>query len=109
LKTINFSITWSLLSGRRSRFEIYVDVLTRIMEGARKPTQIMYGANLSYGPLREILASLLEQGLIREEPGPPSDKRTKTLYSLTSKGVNVVKYYTRAKRLVEVSNPRELV
>jgi len=96
------------MSSRRSRFEIYVDVLTEIMNGAKKPTKIMYGANLSYKPLKRILQSLLDQGLIEEEEGRIRDKRTKVKYILTSKGLNVVKYYSKAKDLVEISNPRDL-
>ena len=95
------------MSSRRSRFEIYVDVLTEIMNGVKKPTKIMYGANLSYKPLQDILKSLLDQGLIEEEEGRIRDKRTKVKYRLTSKGLNVVKYYSKAKDLVEVSNPND--
>jgi len=57
------------MSGRRSRFEIYVDILNEIMDGVNKPTKIMYGANLSYKPLKEILHSMLDQGLITENAG----------------------------------------
>ena len=96
------------MSSRRSRFEIYVDVLTEIMNGAKKPTKIMYGANLSYKPLKRILQSLLDQGLIEEEEGRIRDKRTKVKYILTHKGLNVVKYYSKAKDLVEISNPKDL-
>ncbi len=96
------------MSARRSRFEIYVDVLTEIMNGAKKPTKIMYGANLSYKPLKDILQSLLDQGLIEEEDGRIKDKRTKVKYGLTLKGINVVRYYSKAKDLVEISNPKDL-
>jgi predicted transcriptional regulator len=96
------------MSNRRSRFEIYVDVLTEIMNGSKKPTKIMYGANLSYKPLKNILQSLLDQGLIEEDERRIKDKRTKVKYILTQKGVNVVKYYSKAKDLIEISNPKDL-
>lgn len=96
------------MSSRRSRFEIYVDILTEIMNGTKKPTKIMYAANLSYQPLKHILQSLLDQGLIEEEDGKIKDKRTKVKYCLTQKGLNVVRYYSKAKDLVEVSNPKDL-
>lgn len=96
------------MSTRRSRFEIYVDILKEIMGGATKPTKIMYGANLSYKPLKEILRSMLDQGLITEHTGPSKDKRTKATYELTTKGVNVVRYYSKAKSLIEISNPKDL-
>ena len=93
---------------RRSRFELYIAVLTEIMNGSTKPTKIMYGANMSYKPLQEILQSLLEQGLIDESDKKIKDKRTKVKYVLTQKGVNVVKYYSKAKDLIEISSPGDL-
>jgi len=96
------------MSGRRSRFEIYVDILNEIMGGVDKPTKIMYGANLSYKPLKEILHSMLDQGLITENAGSSKDKRTKFTYELTTKGVNVVRYYSKAKNLIEIKNPKDL-
>ena len=96
------------MSSRRSRFEIYIDVLKEVKSGANKPTQIMYGANLSWKPLQGILKSLLNQGLLTEIEGDPRDKRTKVTYELTQKGENVVRYYVKAKSLVEIHSPEDL-
>jgi predicted transcriptional regulator len=96
------------MSNRRSRFEIYVDILSEIMNGSSKPTKIMYGANLSYKALKGILQSMLNQGLIEEGGGLKKDKRTKMTYDLTQKGVNVVRYYSKAKNLIEVNSPNDL-
>ena len=96
------------MSGRRSRFEIYVDILTEVMNGSNKPTKIMYGANLSYKPLKMILQSMLDQGLIDERDGTSKDKRTKVTYEVTQKGMNVVRYYSKAKNLIEIKNPSDL-
>jgi predicted transcriptional regulator len=96
------------MTSRRSRFEIYIDVLKEVKGGAIKPTQIMYGANLSWKPLQGILKSLLDQGLLSENEGDPRDKRTKVTYDLTQKGENVVRYYSKAKSLVEIHSPEDL-
>ena len=96
------------MSPRRSRFEIYVDILTEIMNGSKKPTKIMYGANLSYKPLKKIIQSMLDQGLIYETIGTKKDKRTKVTYEVTQKGMNVIRYYNKAKNLIVVNNPRDL-
>ena len=96
------------MSSRRSRFEIYIDVLKEVKSGANKPTQIMYGANLSWKPLKRILKSLLNQGLLTEIEGDPRDKRTKVIYKLTQKGENVIRYYGKAKSLVEIHSPEDL-
>jgi predicted transcriptional regulator len=95
------------MSTRRSRFEIYVDVLTQIKNGSSKPTQIMYAANLSWRPLQEILKSLATQSLIVETEENIKDKRTKVQFNLTMKGENVVRYYSKAKSLVEIQGPEE--
>jgi predicted transcriptional regulator len=96
------------MSQRRSRFEIYVDILTEVMNGSTKPTKIMYGANLSYKPLKKILQSMLDQGLLEEADGIKKDKRTKVTYTVTQKGMNVVRYYSKAKNLIEVNAPKDL-
>ena len=95
------------MSSRRSRFEIYVDVLSEIKNGSNKPTQIMYAANLSWRPLQEILRSLVSQGLISEIDEDIKDKRTKVQFDLTLKGENVVRYYSKAKSLIETQGPEE--
>ena len=96
------------MSNRRSRFELYVDILTEIMNGSTKPTKIMYGANLSYKSLKSILKTLINQGLIEEAEGIKKDKRTKITYKLTQRGINVVRYYSKAKNLIEIKNPKDL-
>ena len=95
------------MSARRSRFEIYVDILNEVKAGSNKPTQIMYRANLSWKPLQNILKSLLNQGLLCEMEEEIKDKRTKIRYELTQKGENVVRYYGKAKSLVEIHSPEE--
>ncbi len=87
------------MSPRRSRLEIYVDVLKTIKQGIRKPTQIMYEANLSWKPLKDILGSLQIQGLIvKFDVRHIKDKRSKVGYKLTQKGENVVMYFRDLSR-----------
>ncbi len=88
------------MSKRRSRFELYVGVLEAIYNGHHKPTQIMYNAGLSWMSITGILANLVERELIREIDSDLKDKRTKNIYCITQKGVNVVSYYRKAKDLV---------
>jgi len=86
---------------RRSRLEVYLDVMWTIKRGTRKPTRIMYGANLSWKPLQRVLDSLISQGLVADtEPFDLKDKRTNTCYELTQKGENVLNYFNKAKELL---------
>ncbi len=88
---------------RRSKLEVYLDVLWTIKNGTQKPTRIMYESNLSWKPLQRTLNSLASQGLVAEyEPEDNRDRRTTTCYELTQKGENVLKYFKRAEDLLEL-------
>ena len=91
------------MTRRRSKLEIYLDVLWVIKNEAKKPTRIMYGANLSWKPLKQILKSMVSQGLISEIATQGArDKRTNRYYEITQKGENVVRYFNGAKDLLEL-------
>ena len=90
------------VTNRRSKLEIYIDILEQIRSGTVIPTRIMYGANLSWKPLQQILQSLVHQELIVECAVDDVDKRTKKAYELTEKGINVLRYFNKAKELVEM-------
>ena len=87
---------------RRSRLEIYFEILEVIDRGIDKPTRIMYKTNLSWKPLQKILDSMVAQGLITEiaSEEDSGDKRTTKIYKITQKGENTIKYFSRAKELL---------
>ena len=88
---------------RRSKLEIYLDVLWSIKNGTTKPTRIMYEANLSWRPLQSILGSMVSQGLVTQVGVADSrDKRTNTVYEMTQKGERVVEYFNRGRDLIEM-------
>ncbi len=90
------------MPSRRSKFEIHVDILSQIKSGVCKPTRIMYSANLSWRPLCLILESLENQDMIELMDSEGRDKRSKALYRITEKGENVLRYFDKAKSLLEV-------
>ncbi|MBS7605947.1 MAG: winged helix-turn-helix domain-containing protein [Candidatus Bathyarchaeia archaeon] len=49
---------------RRSRLEIYLDILEAVERGINKPTRIMFAVNLSWKPFRDMLLNLEKWGLI---------------------------------------------
>ena len=94
------------MKNRRSKLEIYLDVLKVIKEGTTKPTRIMYGANLSWKLLQGVLSSMADQYLIEEiDVSESRDKRTNKVYQVTTKGDSVIRYFDRAKGLIEVDEP----
>jgi len=73
-------------SKRRSKLEIYIDVLRIIERGIHKPTRIMFAANISWKPLTEILANLERQGLIERKTA-----ENRTLIFITEKGKRILR------------------
>jgi len=92
------------LESRRSKLEIYLEVLQIIKMGTSKPTRIMYRANISWQPLTRILTSMVSQGLIEAVDTNSlsrrkRDKRTRNIYQITMKGEQVIRYFKGAKEL----------
>jgi len=82
---------------KRSKLEIYLEVLKVISKGTEKPTRIMYRTNLSWKPLMKIVESMQDQGFIISHK-----KGCNTIYKVTGKGKNVLKYFAEAMRLIEI-------
>ena len=76
---------------RRSRLEIYFDILEVINKGITKPTQIMYKTNLSWIVLQEMFETLMKGGFIREE-----NEKSSQRYFVTEKGKNALSYHMKS-------------
>jgi len=87
-----------IMRRKRSKLEIYLDVLEKINEGISRPTNIMYKCNLSWRPLREILETLMNRGLIREV-----EQHNYRCYVITEKGRRTLIYF---RKIVEAFNSR---
>lgn len=80
----------------RSRAEIISMILDSISSGATK-TKIMYKAYLSYAQLKEYLAYMEENGLVRYETGTQ-------LYRITEKGMKVMHLYEEIDDMITTRN-----
>jgi predicted transcriptional regulator len=85
------------VSSKRSRIEIYLEVLQTIKKGINKPTRIMYSTNLSWKPLMQVLDAMKKQGLITLER-----QKRHIAYEITEKGINVLNYFNEAMQLIEI-------
>ena len=52
---------------KRSRLQLFIDVLRAIEKGESKPTRIMYKSNLSWLPFRQILNRMVELRLVKKK------------------------------------------
>lgn len=83
---------------RRSRLEIYFEILDVIGRGVDKPTRIMYKTNLSWITLHQIFETLINGGFM----GETDSKNTKRYY-ITEKGKSALAYYRKSlEGLVEI-------
>jgi len=73
---------------KRSKLELYIDVLRVIKKGQSKPTRIMYSSNLSWNPLKEALDLLESQRAITSKTD--GDRKQ---YFITEKGRSVIEQF----------------
>lgn len=92
-------LTLDVKTTKRSRFQIFVDVLRVIAEGEYKRTRIMYKSNLSWIPLVRILDRMIELGLIEERK-----KENRYCYFITEKGKNFLKTVDSIKKALTPSH-----
>jgi len=76
---------------KRSKLQIYFDVLEVVEDGVSKPTQIMYGTNLSWNTLNEVFDVLINSTFLRKE----KTKTSKRFY-ITTKGKKALAYYRKS-------------
>ena len=76
---------------RRSRLEIYFDVLEVINRGTEKPTRIMYKTNLSWTSLHEIFDTLLDGSFLQVD-----EKLKVKRYHITEKGKQALSYHLKS-------------
>ncbi|MDH5689083.1 MAG: transcriptional regulator [Candidatus Bathyarchaeota archaeon] len=75
---------------RRSQMEILIDILKAVANGKRKPTHIMYRANLSWTRLKKQLDFLEKQELL---DNTVTDEGA--IFKITPKGKEVLEYFKR--------------
>lgn len=85
------------MAPHRSSFQIALDILTVIGEGEKKPTRIMYAANLNWNSMSDTLGLLVDKGYIDENYISKRNKK----YSITLKGREPLGYYNQIESLVQ--------
>lgn len=85
------------MTRKRSKLEIYLDILRAIRRGVSKPTRIMYRTNLSWIPLQKIFESMVSQDLLRE-----IEENKRKEYTITEKGKNVLRYFDQMMDLMKI-------
>ena len=53
---------------KRTRLQLYQEILELLSSGPKGKTQIVYGCNLAFQPGREYLRALAEKGMVENAP-----------------------------------------
>ena len=90
-----------LMSTRRSKLDIQLDVLNAVRKGVDKPTRIMFAVNTSWKPVKKILDRLVDGGLL-SVISTTGGKLVRRRYEITEKGISVLNYLEGAKEIMDV-------
>jgi predicted transcriptional regulator len=84
---------------RRSKLEMYVDILTVLSHrGPLKLTHVMYKANVNCSILKEYLDFLMKQGLVEER----TVGKRRVVFAVTQRGIMVLKYFKELKQVLPI-------
>ncbi len=78
---------------RRTRMDVYADILKAVGEKSRK-THIVYKANLNFKRCKKYLTTLRENGLVEVRSHSP------LAWTITEKGKNFLKKYNSIRDLI---------
>jgi len=83
---------------RRSKLEMYIDILKVLAHGPLKLTHIMYKANVNCSVLKEYLDFLIKQNLVEER----TVGKTRVVYAITQRGITVLKYFRELRQVLPI-------
>lgn len=80
---------------RRTKHEIYMEILKGLSEGTKRAIQIMYQARLSYAQTKSYLDFLLRNNLVYQE-----EQYGKKVYGITPKGKELLENYKKIQKAI---------
>jgi predicted transcriptional regulator len=89
---------------RRSRLELYEDVLSALAKKPLTVDGIAYESNMHCVALRQRLDFLIKNGLVEEK-----DCEKKTVYALTKRGLAIFKVLNITKRLEKLQTTISMI
>ena len=90
---------FDMKSYRRSRLELYLDVLQAIGRGRQSPSKIVYAANISYDRVVRCINFLEKQVLVQRIYS------SKRLYTITENGREVLHYFENLNKNMNYTLP----
>jgi predicted transcriptional regulator len=79
---------------RRSKLEIYIDILKVLSQRPQRLTHIMQKANINGNVLRDCLVFLLKQKLVEKR----NLSRSRVFFEINLEGITVLKYFRQLEK-----------
>ncbi len=83
------------MTRKRSKIEIYLEILKTLKSGIDKPTNVMYKCNLAWKPFKNDLKTLIDNRLIEIV-----DRGSRRTFKLTEKGQEFLKQFETAEAIL---------
>jgi predicted transcriptional regulator len=88
---------------RRSKLEIYIDILEVLaLKGQLKLTHIMYKSNVNCHVLKQQLEFLIGNNLVEER----TLKKEKTVYAITQRGIQILRAFREIKEVFPIEEEK---
>jgi len=88
------------MSLRRSRFEIYRELLTQVHNGDSQPNRMMYSTELPWYTFNQVMQTLISQKFLVEVD--QMDKGSRARYKVTEKGERFLEYLGKVLNSVDM-------
>jgi predicted transcriptional regulator len=79
---------------RRSKLEVYIDILKELSQRQLRLTHIMQKANINGNVARDSIAFLLKQKLIQKR----TLSRSRVYFEINTEGITVLKYFRELEK-----------
>jgi len=92
------------LQMRRSKLEVYIDILEVLaLRGPLKLTHIMYKSNVNCSVLKDQLEFLIKNSLVEER----ILRKEKVVYAITSRGLQILKSFREIKQVFPIEEEKQ--
>jgi len=95
----------TVLLGKRSRFEMTMDILKSINDGYERPTQIMCRAYTNWITIREMLKELENKGFLKTTTRKTKNQ-IRVSYYLTDMGLRTLNDWYKIRRTIVKDKPK---
>jgi predicted transcriptional regulator len=88
---------------KRSRLEMYIDILEVLAKGELKITHIMRKTNLNGSLLKDMLDFLIEKNLVKE-----ITLKEKTVFVVTKRGIVILRAFKQVQQVFPDANDGQM-